>query len=335
MNLWNLIIRIIFLSQTTIGILGNFSFIFYYLVLYYRECTLKPTDLILMNLITANVMIILSAGVPHTMTRFLVSQLLNDFGCRLILYIQRIGRSLSIATSCLLSVFQAMTISPRESCWKYLKVKAAKYIGQFITLLWFFYMSMHFIFFIYPFIKRSNKNMTRTRNFGHCSIVVHNEISDSLFAAMVMIPEVLFSLLITWTSSSMIVILYRHKQRVQHIHSTHSSSRTSPESRATQNILTLVSTFLFFYTFSSILQGCIALLYNHSWWLLNISCLTSLCFPSLGPFVLMNHYSTVSRLSWSWIRNKHRSIYFRYVNDVLCGFMSLLTHHPEKVNTER
>ncbi|XP_036064177.1 vomeronasal type-1 receptor 4-like [Onychomys torridus] len=335
MSLWNLILSIIFLSQTTIGILGNFSLIVYYLVLYYRECTLKPTDLILMNLMTANVMIILSAGVPHTMTHFLLRQLLNDFGCRLILYIQRVGRSVSIGTSCLLSVFQAMSISPRESCWKNLRVKAAKCIGCFIILLWLFYMLMHFIFFIYPFIKRSNKNMTRTRDFGHCSIVVHNEISDSLFAALVMIPEVLFSLLITWTSGSMIIILYRHKQRVQHIHRTHSSSRTSPESRATLNILTLVSAFLFFYTFSSILQGCIALLYNHTWWLLNISCLTSLCFPSLGPFVLMNHYSIVTKLSWSWIRNKHHSIYFKYINYDLCRFMFLLTHHHQKFNTER
>ncbi|XP_028751022.1 vomeronasal type-1 receptor 4-like [Peromyscus leucopus] len=310
MNFWSYIFRIISFLQTILGILGNFSLIFYYLVLYYRECTLKPTDLILMNLMTANVMIILSAGVPHTMTRFLLRQLLNDFGCRLILYIQRIGRSMSIGTSCLLSVFQAMTISPRESCWKYLKVKAAKYIGCFITFLWVFYVCMHFIFFIYPFIKRNNKSRTRTLDVGQCSIEVHNEIGDSLFAAMVVFPEVLFSLLITWTSSSMIVFLYRHKQRVQHIRSTHDSSRTSPESRATQNIFVLLCTFLAFNTLSSILQGYTAFLYNHNWWLANITCLTSLCFPSLGPFVLMNYYSLVSRFRFSRRRNKHCSILF-------------------------
>ncbi|XP_038196846.1 vomeronasal type-1 receptor 4-like [Arvicola amphibius] len=303
MQVERLIVGLVFLSQTTIGILGNFSLIFYYIVLYYRKCSLKPTDLILINLLTANVLIILSLGLPHTITSFLLKQLLNNFGCSLILYIQRLGRSVSIGTSCLLSIFQAMVISPRESCWKDHKVKVAKYIGCFISLLWVFYIFMQFIFFNYPFIKKTDKNMTRTRDFGYCCLVLYNE-SDLLFAILVVFPEVLFSLLIILSSSFMIVILYKHKQRVQYIHSFHGSRRTSPVSRATQNILALMFTFLVFYTLSSILQGCLAFWYGHTWWLMNITFISSLCFPSFGPFILMNHYSTVSRYTFIWKRNK-------------------------------
>ncbi|KAF7470842.1 Hypothetical predicted protein [Marmota monax] len=43
-----------------------------------------------------------------------------------------------------------------------------------------------------------------------------------------------------WASSSMVLILHRHKQRMQHIHKT-SSLRSSPESRATQTILLLAA----------------------------------------------------------------------------------------------
>ncbi|XP_038196845.1 vomeronasal type-1 receptor 2-like [Arvicola amphibius] len=297
-DIGNLIIGLIFLLQTTIGILGNFSLMFYYAVLYYREHTLKPIDMILFNLTAANIMIVLSSGLPHTITPFVLRQLLNYFGCRLIFYIERVGRSLSIGTSCLLSVFQAMTISPREYCWKDHKVKVARSIGCIISLLWLFYILMHFIFFIYPFIERNGKNRTRTHDFGYCFIVLHNEITDLLFVALVMFPEVLFSLLIIWSSGFMIVILYRHKQRVQHIRRTHGSSTNFPESRATKNILALVSTFLNFYTLSSILEGSIALSYDHNRWLINFTSFTSLCFPSFGPFVLMNHYSFVSRFSF-------------------------------------
>lgn len=245
MHVERLIFGLVFLSQTTIGILRNFSLIFYYIVLYYRECSLKPTDLILINLLTANVLTILSLGLPHTITSFLLKQLLNDFGCRLILYIQRVGKSLSIGISCLLSVFQAMAISPREFCWKDHKFKVAKYIGCFISLLWVFYTFMEFVFFIYTFIKKIDKNMTRTRDFGYCCLVLYNE-SDLLFATLVVFPEVLFSLLIIRPSGFTIVILYKHKQGVQYIHCLHGSSRTSPESRATQNILALMFTFLVF-----------------------------------------------------------------------------------------
>ncbi|XP_028714912.1 vomeronasal type-1 receptor 4-like [Peromyscus leucopus] len=304
-----LAIRIIFLSQTTIGILGNVSLMFYYLVLYYREHILKPIDLILVHLMTANAMIILSLGVPHTMAAFGLMQFLNDFGCRLVIYIQTVGRSVSIGTTCLLSVFQVITIRPREFCWKDHKVKAENYIGCFIFLLWGFYMLTNFIFFVYPFIKHSSKNMTRKRDFGYCSIVGGDKINDSLYTALLVFPEVVFSVCIALSSSSMIVILYRHKKRVQHIRSSHGYSRTSPESRATQNILVLVSAFLAFYSLSSILRGCIALLHNHNWWLVNITPLTSLCFPSFGPFILMNRCSIVYRLTLIWIRNKNNLIF--------------------------
>ncbi|XP_055478263.1 vomeronasal type-1 receptor 4-like [Psammomys obesus] len=304
MEFWNLAIRIIFLSQTTTGILGNFFLMFYYLVLYYRECTLKTMDLILVNLMVANALVILSSGVPQTMAVWGLKQFLDDFACRLLVYIQGVARSVSIGTTCLLSVFQAITINPRKSFWKDHKVKAEKYIACYIFTVWVLYLLINFIFFVNPFTKRNRKNLTRKRVFEYCSTVGHDEINDSLYAALVVCPEFFFSVLIAWASGSMIVILYRHKQRVQHIHSTRLSRKTSPESRATQNILALVSTFLAFYTLSSILRGCIALLHNHSWWLANISPFISLCFPSFGSFVLLNHNSVMPRLSFVWRRNK-------------------------------
>ncbi|XP_006996433.1 vomeronasal type-1 receptor 4-like [Peromyscus maniculatus bairdii] len=298
MDFWNLTIKIILLSQNTAGILGNFSLFYYYLV-HYGESKLKPTDLILMHLMAANTLIILSRGVPHTMAAFGLKQFVNYFGCRLILYIQRVGRSVSIGITCLLSIFQAITISQKEFCCKDQKVKSAKYIECCIALLWVLYMFINAIFPLYQFIKRNSKNVTRKWDFGYCSTAGRDEINDSLYSALVACPEIFFSLLMAWSSGYMIVILYRHKQRVQHIHSTCSSTRISFESRATQSILALVSTFLAFYTLSSILQGCIALLHNYNWWLVNISFLTSLCFPCFGPFVFMNHYSMVPRLTCS------------------------------------
>ncbi|XP_027290064.1 vomeronasal type-1 receptor 4-like [Cricetulus griseus] len=302
-----LIIKIIFLSLTTIGILGNFSVFHYYLVCY-ADCKLKTVDLIHVHLMVSNTLIILSKGVPHTMAAFGLKQFLNDIQCRLLLYIERIGRSVSIGSTCLLSVFQAVTISQKESCCKNQKVKAAKYIGCTLSLLWVLYILIHFIFFVNPLIQSYCNNVTGKQDFGHCSIAGRDGISDSLYAALVVCPEICFSLLMARSSGSMIVILYRHKLRVQHIRSTHGSSRTSPESKATQNILALVSTFLAFYTVSAILQGCVALLYNPSWWLVNTNRVTSLCFPCFGPFLLINHYSMVSRLSFVCMRNRNSII---------------------------
>ncbi|XP_021045128.1 vomeronasal type-1 receptor 4-like [Mus pahari] len=303
MGFRNLAIKILFLSQTTTGILGNFSLLIYYLV-YYIQHALKPTDLILMHLMASNALIVLSAGIPHTLAAFELKQFLNDFGCRLILYIQSVGRSVSISTTCLLSVFQAITISHRESCCNDQKVNAAKYIGCSIFSLWVLFIIIHFIFFVYILVKRNSKNMTRIRNFEYCSFGGGDDINASLYTALAVCPEIFFSLLIAWSSVFMIVILYRHKQRFQHIHSNTVYSRISPESRATQKILVLVCTFLAFFTISSVLKGCISHLHNLNWWFVNITRLTSLCFPSFGPFVLMSHCTFMPRLSLIWIRNK-------------------------------
>nr|AAI50721.1 Vomeronasal 1 receptor, E12 [Mus musculus] len=301
-DFWNLATRIILLSQTTVGILVNFSLMFHYLVLYYRECRLKPTDFILLHLLAANSLFILSSGVPHIIAFWGLKQFLNDIVCEFLFYIQGFGRSVSIWTTCLLSVFQAMTISPRKSCWKDHKVKAIMHNGCSISLMWVLHMLMHFIIFVYPFIKMNSKNVTKLQDFGYCSVVKKQNITKFLYAALVMFPEFFFSVLIAWSSGSMIVILFKHKKKVQHIHSTHVSRRNSPESRATQNILALVSTFLAFYTLSSILRGCIALLYNYNWWLMNINHITSLCFPSFGPCVFMRSYSLMSRFNLAHLR---------------------------------
>ncbi|XP_051063047.1 vomeronasal type-1 receptor 4-like [Phodopus roborovskii] len=302
MNIWNLGIGIIILLQITTGIIGNFSLLLYYLVLYCREHTLKHTDLILMHLMAANALIILSAGVPQTMAVWGFKHFLNDFGCVFLLYIQGFARNVSIGATCLLSVFQAMTISSRKSRCKDCKVKATKYINFSVSLLWFFPVLIRFIFLMNIYIKMNIKNMTRNRDFGYCSTVGWDEIIDSLYTALVLCPEIFIAVLITWSSTSMIVILYRHKQRVQHIHNSHGSSRSSPESRATQNILVLVSTFLAFYTLSTVLRGCIAYLYNDNWWLVHISRLTSLCFPCFGPFILIRHHSCLSIFNLVWLQ---------------------------------
>ncbi|XP_041510385.1 vomeronasal type-1 receptor 4-like [Microtus oregoni] len=296
-----LAIGIIFLSQNTVGILGNISLLFHYLAVYYNEHILKPIDLILTHLFIANCLIILSKGVPHTIAAFGMKVFFNDFMCEFLFYIQRLGRSMSMGTTCLLSIYQAITISPQKSFWKNFKFKSSNYITLSISLCWVLYITINFIIPVSGIIKMSHNNMTVKRDFLYCSTWGHDRIAESLYTALLVFPEVLFSVLIIWSSGSMIAILYRHKQHIQHIRSAHVFLRISPESKATQSILFLVSSYVAFYTLSSILQGLIAVLYKPSWWLISITAIISMCFPTLGPFVL-NHDFIVLRFCILWIR---------------------------------
>ncbi|NP_598954.2 vomeronasal 1 receptor, E4 [Mus musculus] len=288
--------------QSILGILGNFSLLFYYLILYYKEHTLKIRDMILVHVLTSNSLIIISKGFPQIMGAFGWNQLFNDVGCKLILYVQRLSRNMSIITTCLLSVFQAITISPRNSHWKKFKVKSTKFMGLPISLFWILFMLVNMLFPVYTSTKTNSKNKTQKRDSEFCHSLGRDKIVDILYTALCVFPEVVFSLLIVCSSTFMIAILHVHKKRVQHILCTHTYPRRSPENRATQTILILVCTFLAFYTLSSVLQGYIALSHDPSWWVMNTTAIISMGFPTLGPFVMSRDF-TVSRFCFTCIRN--------------------------------
>ncbi|CAO2627680.1 Vomeronasal type-1 receptor 4 [Lemmus lemmus] len=177
------------------------------------------------------------------------NQFFSDVGCQVIFYIVRLDRSMSISTTCLLSVFQAITISLRNSCWKDPMVKTPRFMGFSVSLCWIPHMLMKMIFPVYLSTKKSSKNITQKRSFEFClSFPGRDTIVESLYMVFWVLPEVLISVLLVSSNSFMIVILYGHKKWVQYIHSSHSFPRTSPESRATRNILVPVCTFLVFMT---------------------------------------------------------------------------------------
>ncbi|XP_045387768.1 vomeronasal type-1 receptor 2 [Lemur catta] len=284
----------IFLLQIVIGILGNFSLLYHYMFLYVGGCRPKPMDLILRHLTVAN-SLVLSRGIPEAMTAFGLKHLINYFGCKVFLYVHRVARSVSIGTTCLLSVFQLITIHPMNSRWAEIKVKASKYIGLSSILCWTLHILVNIIFPIYTSGKLSNKNITKRKDLGYCSPPLHDKVVNSVYSALTSFHDVLCLGLMLWSSSSMIFILHRHKQRIQHIHRNNLSPRSSPETRATQSILVLVSTFVSFYAFSSITYIYLALFDNSSGWLVNTAALITACFPTISPFVLMSHDSSIYR----------------------------------------
>ncbi|NP_001160891.1 vomeronasal 1 receptor cavPorV1R635 [Cavia porcellus] len=306
----DLAIGIMFLLQTVIGIHGNFSLLYYYFFLHHMESRMKPIDLILKHLLIANSLVILTNGLSRTMVAFGLKYLFNELICKLNWFMLRVGRAMSISTMCFLSFFQNITLSPMNSCWNNLKIKDSKYIDFSMSLCWLLHLGLNCIFPLYVLHALGNsesKNITRKRHLGICSVVDYGTTMGSVYIALVVSPEISFIMLTVWASGSMILVLYRHKAQVKHIYSSKVSSR-SPESRATKSILLLVSTFVSFYTISSIFNIYTALFYNLSWWLMSISDLTSVCFPMISPFLIMSQNSSISVFQFVWIRNTKSSI---------------------------
>ncbi|XP_076989674.1 vomeronasal type-1 receptor 4-like [Tamandua tetradactyla] len=282
----DLAIGMVFLFQTTFGVLGNFSLLSHYLFLHFTRCRLRNTDFILKHLMVANSLVLLFRGFPQAMVSLEWNQFSSDYGCKLF-YVHRVGRGVSIGRTNLLSIFQAMTISPRNSRWTEVKVKDPKFISLSITLCWI-YMLVNIIIPMYVTSNWRNDTIKKKKkDFGYCSAKVHDKIKVFISAALLSFPDAVCLGLMLCISSSMVSILHRHKQRVPYIHTTNLSIMSSPESRGMQIIILLLDTFVSFYTLSSIFQVCLSIFANLSWLLVNMGALFAMCFPILSPFLLL------------------------------------------------
>ncbi|XP_046538068.1 vomeronasal type-1 receptor 4-like [Equus quagga] len=290
----NLVIGMMFLLQTVFGILGNFSLVYHFLFLYFTGRRFRPADLIVSHMTLANLLVIFSKGVSETMTAFGLKLFLNDIGCKLLFYVHRVGRDVSIGTTCLLSVFQVIVISPRDSRWAELKVKCPQYIGTCSILCWILNMMLNILVPFHITEKRIKANITKKMDYGYCYTVFYCKITESLSLLLVLFHDGFCLVLMVWASCSMVFKLHSHKQKVQHIHRNNLSPRSSPETRATQSILVLVCAFVSLWTVSSIFHICLTVFNNPSLRLKNISTLITACFPTVSPYITMSHDSRVS-----------------------------------------
>jgi vomeronasal1 receptor len=102
-------------SHITLGMIGNSSILLYYIILKFTRKHLMPKDLIIEQLIFAKFLSIISRGIPKTLSTRGYKDFLDDIGCKLINYIYRITRGMSLYAMCLLSSFQAIKINPSNS----------------------------------------------------------------------------------------------------------------------------------------------------------------------------------------------------------------------------
>ncbi|XP_068946949.1 vomeronasal type-1 receptor 3-like [Petaurus breviceps papuanus] len=191
---------------------------------------------------------ILIRGVPWAIQLLQLKIFLDDMSCKIIIYLQRVSWSISLCSTCLLSVFQAITISSRNTRWTELKARAPKYIIPFCILLWILILVSGVAVFFHVTGPWNSTYSKHRSNLEFCSLNRYT-MTTSTFVIWKSLYEGVFVGFIVITSGYMILVLYKHHQEVWQNLGTSLSPRTSPEIRATKAILLLVSIFLYFYSF--------------------------------------------------------------------------------------
>ncbi|XP_072483845.1 vomeronasal type-1 receptor 3-like [Notamacropus eugenii] len=265
-------------------------------------------DMIIAHLTLANIMTLITRGIPDTVAYFGVKNILDDVGCKMVMYFYRVGRGLSIGTTCLLSIFQAITISPMYSRWAWLKPRISKFILPYFFCIWIINM---LIYIRVIDTLQASENFTMYKevySMKYCTTKPNvNYTLQDLFIIATTARDVFFLTLMSLASGYMVVFLYRHKKNIQHIRNTSLSSRTSYEARATQTILLLVGFYVIFYWI-----GCCLIIYlifspKKDIVLGSIGSVLNACYPVLCPFILPSTDSQAPRLTCILSKNPVQS----------------------------
>ncbi|EDK98739.1 mCG1036801, isoform CRA_b, partial [Mus musculus] len=273
----------VFYIQAGLGVLANMFLLFFYTSIILGDRS-KPMDLISCQLTFIHIMMILSEG-DNLLANILESlKFGNDVKCKTTFYINRVMRGLSICITCLLSVFQAVTISPSTSLLAKFKNKVKTHIISAFFYFWSFNLSFssRLIFYVAGFTNVSETYQMKVTK--SCSLYPMNYIIRGSILTVIIARDVFLVGVMLTTSTYMVITLCRHQMQCKHLHNI-SYLRASPEKRATQTILLLVVFFVVMYWLDFIISFTSTLSWKYVPVVLTVQKLVMYAYPTLTPLV--------------------------------------------------
>ncbi|XP_010614522.2 vomeronasal type-1 receptor 46-like [Fukomys damarensis] len=280
----NFIRKIVFISFTGTGIAGNLFLFVKHVYTAGLKTGKKPTDFIVIQLAFANVITLWISGISHIRSPFNFHYFLGNVSCKIVIFLGRVARGLSLCTTCFLSIVQAITISPRNTPCP-LKPQKKCQVLSCLLLLWIlnFLISSNLLHYI-----RAVNTTAIRMHIGCCYMMSSRQIIRWIFLSLMTLRDIIFQSLMGWSSGYMALHLYNHHKRVLYLHSSRLANNSSPEIRATLSVLILMVCFLFFYWADFILSFYRGSTMTLDFTMLNIKIFLDLGYVVLSPFVLIS-----------------------------------------------
>ncbi|XP_005361151.1 vomeronasal type-1 receptor 4-like [Microtus ochrogaster] len=295
------VLSVFLISQLCIGVIGNTSlFVLYIYIFFFKPHFKKLIDMFFLHLTIVNMVTIVFILIPDIVASFGVTNFLDDVGCKVVLCIYRISRGLSISTTCILSTFQAVTVTPSNSQWVWLKHKLSTWTFSSLLCSWLINLT------IYGFVVETVMAKNNSTHIGHVYLHAYcqsrnlgNQISGA-FISMIFIYDLLYVSIMMWTSLYMVILLYRHRKRAQYLRSPSLSSQQSPELRATHSILLLVSCFVILYWLNNFITVYGFYAPTKIPRLGAINAIWATCYPTICPFLIMKNNKLILHFTSSF-----------------------------------
>ncbi|XP_038189216.1 putative vomeronasal receptor-like protein 4 [Arvicola amphibius] len=283
----NFIKEIIFLLMTMVGTLGNIFVSVNYMFSWWGGPEKKPVHLILIHLAFTHIIILLARELPAPIAVFGLINFLDDIRCKIFLYLQRVARGVSICTSGLLTVVQAIIISPRASGWRRLRPKSAWHILPFFSFFWIL-NALIGVNLIYS-VTTTSLNVSELKNGdNYCYFMIEIQKTKWIILPLMVLRDAVFQGAMGGASGYMVLLLHKHHQHVLYLQNSKLLYRTLPELRAAQSVLLLMLCFLFFYWADCAFSLFLSLSFVGNYWIVNIQKFLAVGYATFSPIVLIH-----------------------------------------------
>ncbi|NP_001240471.1 vomeronasal 1 receptor ornAnaV1R3150 [Ornithorhynchus anatinus] len=289
----------VILLQFGLGLLVNVFLLLFYIRVVSISHKPSHSDLILAQLALANTIILLTSGVLETLSAWGLKNFLDDVGCKILMYLYRVARGLAICTTCLLSMFQAVTISPSTFRWAGIKAKLPKCILPSCALSWVINLLIELNAPIYMRSPQNNSGNVQTiLDLKYCIKVIESAETNFAITVMLSFRDLFFVGLMSAASSYMVFVLYRHHQQVQHLHEPGHFPRVMPEVRAAKRVIALVSLYVLLYGRQTIMLSILVNMKEKSPLLVKSHLVFQLTFSTVSSFLII-HSDRRIRTFWT------------------------------------
>ncbi|KAM5279681.1 vomeronasal type-1 receptor 90-like [Ctenodactylus gundi] len=276
-----------FFSQVGVGISANTVLFLFHMFMFLLRHRPKPTDLTIGHLALIHLLMLLIMGVIAT-DIFGSQWHWDDLLCKSAVSLYRLMRGLSLCTTCLLSVLQAVTLSPTSSRLAKFKHRSSSENLCCFFFLWVFntFISSRFLISAVATLNGTSDGLLFVTE--SCSLWPLSYFLRLFFSALVTFRDVSLIGIMSVSSGYMVTLLCRHKKQSQHLHGTSLLPKASPELRATWAILLLMSFFVIMYFVDCIISFFLGMLWNKDPVRLCVQMLVTNCYATISPLVLLS-----------------------------------------------
>ncbi|KAE8622771.1 hypothetical protein XENTR_v10005370 [Xenopus tropicalis] len=233
-----------FVCLLIIGIPANVSLILRFAHIGFTEKKLLPANVIKMSLSVANLFVLISRIVPQALFSIGLKHLLSDQQCKLVIFVFRVSRAMSICITSFLSCHQCIIIAPATGKWKFLKQMVNRYVLIIISL----FLAMNMAIYPNPILfGRATTNETLspyTLHLVYCDVDFMNYASYLINGLASAVREIIFVGLMVLSSIYMVYILFRHGKSMKGMRSSDKGQRKTIEYKASRAVILLVTMYL-------------------------------------------------------------------------------------------